>query len=270
MVKILFIGDIVGESGLRYLEEKLPRYVGEQAIDFVVANCENVFNSKEKPGAGMSVLLVERLFAIGIDMMTGGNHSWDQMDELAVHSDPRLLRPLNYSDYAPGQGAAVVSKEIGGWTVRLGVINVVSRTALPQADAPFCALEAQLAAWSEKPSASPEYILVDFHGESVTEKLTCAFAFDGRVTAQVGTHTHVQTLDSRILPNGTAYVTDTGMTGPSGGMQGYLPNFFIDGMKTRLPPTVPFGLADGPVELGAVLIEAEGGLATKIERVTEF
>lgn len=261
MIRLIFVGDVVGEPGLKLLEDRLPRLVQQHEVDFVVVNAENVFYSDEpgRTGAGMSQPLVDRLFALGVDAITGGNHSWDQRDHLGVHDDERVLRPLNYGEVAPGRGSRLIEKN--GAT--LGVVNVVSRTALPLADEPIDAVEAQLTAWQ----GQADLVLVDFHGESVNEKMTCAFAFDGRVAAVVGTHTHVPTMDAQILPSGTAYVTDVGATGPSGGIQGYAPDFFVEHRRARLPGDAPFALAEGPAQLGAVLIKCEGGRAQDIERL---
>lgn len=258
--RLLFIGDIVGESGLAYLEACLPALVEHHQPTFVIANAENIDLSPTQSGAcGMRTASLNRLFSLPVDLVTGGNHSWDGEEGQTVHADMRVLRPLNYGEHAPGRGAAVLEK--GG--VRLGVVNLVSKTALRFADEAIDALERQLTAWS----GAVDLVLVDFHGESVTEKLTFAFAFDGRVAAVVGTHTHVQTTDTRILPQGTAYVTDVGMTGPGGGIQGYAPARFVNSLRLRLPSTDSFTLASGEVELGAVLVTCEGARAVEIVRV---
>lgn len=264
MTKLLCIGDIVGEPGLAYLEQRLPALRAAYAPDFVVANAENLDITRQASAGGscgMTIASLARLFALGVDLVTGGNHSWDGPEGMQVHDDPRILRPLNYGAGAPGRGAAIVTRS----DLRLGVINVVSRTALAQADAPLAALDAQVAAWI----GQTDLILVDFHGESVTEKLAVAFAVDGRVAAVVGTHTHVRTLDTRVLPQGTAYVTDVGMTGPGGGIQGYHPTRFVNQARLRLPTGDLFSLADGGVELGAVLITCVAGRAVAIERILE-
>ncbi len=264
MARLIFVGDVVGEPGLAFLETHLPRLIEDHGVDFVVVNAENIALTAGDPApgnAGMTRDLMTRLFALPVDLVTGGNHSWDGPDGHAIHDDERILRPLNYGERAPGRGAAIVEQN----GTRLGVINVASRTALPLADEPLDVVETQLAAWAGR----TDLVLVDFHGESVNEKMSCAFAFDGRVAAVVGTHTHVPTLDAQLLPQGTAYVTDVGMTGPGGGIQGYAPAFFVQHRRTRLPGgDAPFGLAEGDVQLGAVLIESEGGVATRIERLS--
>jgi metallophosphoesterase (TIGR00282 family) len=262
MTRLLFIGDITGEVALDYLETRLPALIAEYQPDFIIANDENeaIGSHPLAPGTcGMTPEGVARLFALGVDVITGGNHSWDGPHGRSIHEDLRILRPMNFGSYVPGRGSTMITKT----GVRLGIINLVSRTALPGADAPFEFFERQLHAWEGQVDA----VLVDFHGESVTEKQTFAWAVDGHATAVVGTHTHVATLDARILPGGTAYVTDAGMTGPSGGMQGYDPMLFVNSMKLRLPSGDPYKLVGGLVELGAMLVEFEGRRATRIERI---
>jgi len=261
MTTVLFVGDIVGEIGVAYLERRLPLLAAEYRPDFIIANAENTALTSSGAGGscGMSPDLLDRLFALGVDLVTGGNHSWDGPHGRTIHADPRVVRPLNMGAHVPGRGAAVVDK--GG--VRLGVINVISPTALQGADSPFDAVERQLAAWQGAVDAT----LVDFHGESVMEKLALAFTFAGRVTGVFGTHTHVPTLDTRLLPGGTAYVTDVGMTGPGGGIQGYAPELFVNTYRLRLPSGDPLAFASGEIELGAVVVRCAGGRAESIARV---
>ena len=260
-MKVLFIGDIVGRSGLEFLERHLPELRSRHSPSFVIANAENLSITGKNPvsGCGMASEDVERLFELGIDAVTGGNHSWDGPAAEAVHCDERVLRPLNYGARAPGRGTKILRRNGSS----LGIVNLASRTALPYVDQPHDVLERTLEAWEGEVDA----VLVDFHGESVSEKQIFAWSFAGRVAAIFGTHTHVATLDSRILPGGTAFVTDVGMTGPSGGMQGYDPELFLDVIRTRLPSRKEGRLASGPVELGAVLVQIDGGKATAIERL---
>lgn len=262
--RILFIGDVVGEAGLALLEAELPALIARTQADFVVVNGENAALAGPNPvhGAGMVPRDVERLLALGVDAITGGNHSWDGPHGESVHAHPRLLRPLNVGRAAPGCGALVLEK--GG--TRLGVVNLASRTALAHVDMPYDALVAQLEAWNAR-GGEPDLVLVDFHGESVSEKQIFAWSVAGRVTAVIGTHTHVATLDARVLPGGTAYVSDVGMTGPGGGMQGYAPGVFVEAMRRRMPVRGAGGWADGEPELGAVLVTAEGRRAVSIRRI---
>ena len=257
MTRILFVGDIVGTAGLAYLETHLPVLIQQSDADFVVANAENL--DLTSGGCGMTPASLSRLFATGVDLVTGGNHSWDAPDH-SVHDDARVLRPLNHKQQMPGRGAGVVAKN----GKRLGVINLVSRTAMPLVHEPLPALDTQLAKWAE--TNAVDMVMVDFHGESVMEKMTLGFAVAGRVAAVVGTHTHVATCDARILPPGTAYITDVGMTGPADGLQGYDPVQFVDAMNRSDNPGPPKRMARGDIEFGAVLITVENGCALAIER----
>lgn len=259
-MKILFIGDIVG-PGLAYLETHLPKLIAQHQTDFVIANAENLELSGTSSFviAGMTAANLDRLWACGIDCVTGGNHSWDGSEGRSVHDDARVLRPLNYGDSAPGRGARILEKN----GQKLGVINLVSRNALPLADDPLAILDRQLDAWGD----TLEGVLIDFHGASTEEKLTIAFASAGRVIGVMGTHTHVPTHDLSILPGGVAYVSDVGMTGPSEGILGYHPQKFVTAMQNRLYADDTWRFAEGEVELGAVLITCENRCATAIQRI---
>ncbi len=264
MIKLLFIGDVVGQAGLGYLERRLPALVDERRPDFVIVNGENLditFHRPSPGNCGMTTASLARLLALPVDLVTGGNHSWDGPEATQVLANPRVIRPLNYAAAAPGRGAAIIAKN----GARLGVINLVSRSAFSAADTPLPAFEKQLAEWQ----GQVDLILVDFHGESVTEKQTFGFACAGQVAAVLGTHTHVRTLDTRILPRGTAFVTDVGMTGPADGIQGYRPELFVNYMHLRLPTSDPLVEAGGAVELGAVLVACQDGRAVHIERILE-
>lgn len=260
-MKLIFIGDIVG-PGLAYLEAHLPAIIAQHQPDFVVANAENLELSGSSGFviAGMTAANLGRLWALGVDAVTGGNHSWDGAEGRQVHDDGRVLRPLNYGAGAPGRGAAILEKN----GLRLGVINLTSRDALRLADDPLHTLDQQLAAWE----GQTDGVLVDFHGASTEEKLTIAYATAGRVSAVLGTHTHVQTNDLRIVPGGVAYVSDVGMTGPGGGILGYQPDKFVNAMRARLYADDPWRFAEGEVEFGAILVICEGGRAVEAVRLT--
>ncbi len=249
--RLLFLGDIVGEPGLGYLETTLPELTHRLAPDFIIANAENLdLTTPERGGCGMRPESLGRLWALGVDVVTGGNHSFDPTWAEKILSHPRVLRPLNYSRHAPGKGALIVEK--GG--TRLGVVNLVGRSALPNAEDPLSAMEDQLERWG----VGTDIVLVDFHSESVYEKLGFAFFFAGRVAAIFGTHTHVPTLDTRILPGGTAYVSDVGMVGSADGMQGYDPAFLVETLRRKLlPRDLKLTWAKGEVELGAVYIDLD-------------
>jgi metallophosphoesterase (TIGR00282 family) len=253
-MKLIFIGDVVAEPGLQFLEQKIPELQAVHRPDFMICNAENL-----APNAGMTAATLERLFALGVDCVTGGNHSWDGAEGRTVHTDPRVLRPLNRGKNWAGRGALILEKN----GLRLGVINIASRTAIPDVDTPFLAIEQQLEAWQGLTDA----VLLDFHGESVFEKLSLAFCFDGQISAFLGTHTHVQTNDLRILPNGTAYVSDVGMTGAGGGIQGYAPEGFVTRFRTQGFEKPVKQAATGEIEFGAVLLELQDSRVSTILRL---
>ncbi|GAA6749386.1 YmdB family metallophosphoesterase [Thermus brockianus] len=246
-MRVLFFGDVVGEPGIRALERELPRLRRELEPDFVIVNGENLDITVPELGrAGMRSESVERLVRLGVDVLTGGNHSLDPPEAEAVLGHPRVLRPLNFSRYAPGKGSLLLRK---GEKVLL-VVNLVGRSAMPLAGDPLETLEVLLEKWDGVP------VLVDFHSESVFEKLGHAFLFDGRISALLGTHTHVATQDGRILPKGTAYVSDVGMVGADGGYQGYEPDFLVEALKRKLPPTgLVLRPALGPLRVSYVFLE---------------
>jgi hypothetical protein len=254
---LIFIGDIVGEPGLAFLEARLPKLILEHQADFVVANAENLTLCDD--GAGMTRKTLERLFATGVQLVTGGNHSWDGPEGVTVHDDPRVLRPINADPSRPGRGAGVITAANG---TRLGVVNVAGRSAIPDVRDPLESLETQLQHWDV------DAVLVDFHGESVFEKTVVAYALAGRIAALLGTHTHVQTRDERVVEDGVALVSDVGMTGPSGGAQGYDPAGFVARLRSHGAARPPLELARGRVELGAVVVKLEGARAVAVQRLT--
>jgi len=266
MINIIFVGDIVGEPGIVYLETHLPKLINAHRADFVIANAENLHLEHHVAGpCGMTGAELERLYALGVQVVTGGNHSWDGPEGVSVHDDPRVLRPLNRGAGWPGRGAGIAQSGTG---FRLGIVNLAGRTAIPGVDDPAHALETQLETWCVGHSdALVDAVLVDHHSESVFEKVTLAHAFAGRISALVGTHTHAPTLDARVLRGGVAYVSDVGMTGPGGGAQGYDPSAFVASLQSQGFKRELMRLADGPVEFGAVLIGVERGVGTGIERI---
>jgi calcineurin-like phosphoesterase len=184
---------------------------------------------------------------------------WDGAEGWSVHDDPRVLRPLNIGANVAGRGAGIVTSSTG---MRLGVVNVAGHSAIPVADDPLEVLERHLEGWEV------DAVLVDFHGESVFEKTSIAYALEGRIAALLGTHTHVQTNDARVLNDNVAFVSDVGMTGPSGGAQGYDPTGFVTRFRTRGLHRPSLELATGEVELGAVLVELEGSSSVGISRLS--
>lgn len=260
-MRILFIGDVTGERALAELEQRLPRLQDQHQVDFTIVNAENLSVTGHSSATGFGMLRhdLDRLLTLKVDVVTGGNHSWDGPDVKEVLELPNVLRPLNVSPLAPGKGSLLLETTAG----IVGVINVAGRSAIPNASSPYEVLQRQLERWR----GQAQTVIVDLHSGSVEEKTTLGFALAGQVSAVLGTHTHVQTLDTLVLPGGTAYVTDVGMTGPQGGIQGLYPASLLESLTTCLPNTTPLSLAEGPIQLGAVVIDIEAGHATKIQRI---
>jgi hypothetical protein len=258
-MRILVVGDITGKPGRRILKETLPRLRRENGVALVVANGENA-----AAGAGITSELAEEIFASGVDVITGGNHIWHQRGAFELlDGHDRILRPLNFPAGVPGRGATVVAAEDGS---RVAVMNLQGRVFMAELDDPFRAARAE----AERLSTETRLIVVDFHAEATSEKIAMGWHLDGHVTALVGTHTHVQTADERVLPEGTAYITDVGMTGPRDGVIGMDRDIILERFLTQLPAR--FEVAKGPAQLNAVLIEAdeETGRARSIVRIQEF
>ena len=243
-MRVLFIGDIVGSPGRQIVRDRLADLVEHQHIDLVIANGEN-----SASGFGITPRIAEELFQCGIEVLTGGNHSWDRKEiyDFIPH-EPRLLRPANFAEGNPGSGLYVGTAKNG---VKYAVLNLQGRVFLAPNDDPFKKADTELA----KLPAEVALVLVDFHAETTSEKIGFGWYLDGRVTAVVGTHTHVPTADEHILPEGTAYITDVGMTGPHAGIIGMertaIIKKFMDGLPTR------FEVATGDVQMNAVLIETD-------------
>jgi 2',3'-cyclic-nucleotide 2'-phosphodiesterase len=203
-VKIFFIADIVGEPGLNLLETMFPPLKEKYKPDFIIANAEN-----SHEGRGLNQSIVERLFDLEVDVITGGNHSFDKWKIFNyMKTESRLLRPLNYPKGNAGYGYGIY--EVKNTNLKIGVLNLQGRTFMPQIDDPFSTSDWAL----ERIKEETDLIYVDFHAEATAEKLAYAWTVDGKVSAVVGTHTHIPTNDARILSNGTGYLTDAGMTGP--------------------------------------------------------
>lgn len=261
MIRILFFGDVVGKPGLEILAQELPTLRRIHRPDFVVVNGENLDITLPELGkAGMHPESLRALLALGVNAVTGGNHSFDPPWAEEVLGHARVVRPLNYSRHAPGKGSLLLKKG----EKELLVVNLAGRSALPHAGDPEEAFEPLLTQWPDTP------ILVDFHSESVFEKLGFAHLFDGQVAAVLGTHTHVATQDARILSKGTGYVSDVGMVGAEGGFQGYHPDFLVEAFRRRLPPK---GLllqpAEGPGRISYVLLELRSRRTQGILHVSE-
>ena len=243
-MRILFIGDIVGSPGREIVRERLSDLVSQKRVDLVIANGEN-----SASGFGITPKIVEELLKSGVEVISGGNHSWDRREIMEfMPYEPRLLRPANFPDGNPGGGMYVGTARNG---VKYAVINLQGRVFLPAIDDPFRKADELLAGLF----ADVAMVLVDMHAETTSEKIALGWYLDGRATAVVGTHTHVATADERVLPQGTAYITDVGMTGPHAGVIGMdragIVKKFLDGLPAR------FEVATGDVQMNAVLIETD-------------
>ena len=257
MIRLLFIGDIVGRPGRDLVRRGVGALRDYHQVDLVIANAENA-----AAGFGITRELGEQILDAGVDVMTSGNHIWDKKEAIDyIGIESRLLRPLNFPAGVPGNGSYVARTESG---VPVGVINAMGRVFMLNIDDPFSGLLREI----DKVKQRARVVFVDFHAEATSEKVAMGWHLDGRVTAMVGTHTHVQTADERILPKGTAYLTDVGMTGPHDSVIGVDVDAalgrFLNAMPTR------FETASGNPRLNGVIIEADEatGLATDIERIS--
>ena len=258
-MKLLFIGDIVGRPGRTALAARLGRLVDRHAVDLVIVNGENA-----AAGFGLTLDVARELFDLGVDVMTSGNHIWDKREIFEqLENDPRLLRPANYPPGLPGRGAGIYRTPAG---LAVGVINLEGRVFMNNLDCPFRAADALVA---ELRRETP-IILVDFHAEATSEKVALGHYLDGRVSAVVGTHTHIQTADEQILPGGTAYLTDAGMTGSRDSVIGIRKELSIERFLTQLPVRFDVAKKD-PILCGLLVeVEEETGRAVAIERILEL
>jgi hypothetical protein len=255
-MKVLLIGDIVGDAGRRVIAHRLAEVKAARGIDLVIGNAENAAG-----GFGITPKIGEELFAMGIDVLTTGNHVWDKREAIDyLAKERRVLRPANYPEGTPGLGRVVVELDGGR---KVGVLQLMGRVFMPMTDCPFQAARREL----EWLRASTTLIIVDMHAEATSEKRAMGWFLDGQVAAVLGTHTHVQTADEEILPQGTAYLTDVGMSGPVASVIGITPETAIARFLSQMPKR--FETATGPAILqGAVVtIDAATGRATAIERV---
>jgi len=253
-MKLLFVGDVVGSPGRRVLEEVLPRLRDEHAPDWLVVNGEN-----SAGGLGITEKTAKTFFELGVDAITLGNHAYKHRDVYPyLDAEPRIVRPSNYPKGNPGRGHTVVEK--GGR--RLGVVNLSGTVFLNAARSPFAEIDSII----DDLAGRADHVLLDFHAEATSEKVAMGWHVDGRVTACVGTHTHVPTADARVLPGGTAYVTDVGMTGARDSVIGVRREQALEGFRTQMP--VRFETADENPWVNAVLVEGRpDGLAQSIEQL---
>jgi 2',3'-cyclic-nucleotide 2'-phosphodiesterase len=243
-MRVLFIGDIVGSPGRRIVLERLADLVANEKLDLVIANGEN-----SASGFGITPRLVEELLGAGCEVITGGNHIWDRKEALEfITREPRLLRPANFAASNPGRGVYCGTARNG---VPYAVLNLQGRVFMAPNDCPFRTADRQLAALP----AGVKVVVVDFHAEATSEKQAMGWYLDGRVSAVIGTHTHVATADARVLPQGTAFITDAGMTGPHNSIIGMdkkgVLQRFLDGLPAR------FEVAEGDIRMNTVLLELD-------------
>ena len=263
-MKLLFIGDIVGQPGRRAVAELLPKLRQEHHLDFVIANGEN-----SAGGSGITPKTAGEIFSAGVDVITSGDHLWDQKEVMELlQNEKRFLRPLNYPHGTPGRGSAIFEVRSSEFGVRssIGVLNAQGRTFMPPLENPFLLALDEV----KRLRQQTKIIFVDFHAEATSEKIAFARFLDGQVSAVVGTHTHVQTADEQIFPGGTAYLTDAGFTGPHESVLGReiepVLKRFLTGMPQR------FEVAKNRVLLHGAVIEIDdaNGKAVKIQRVSEM
>jgi metallophosphoesterase (TIGR00282 family) len=255
-VRILFLGDVVGRPGRHAIRQLLPQLRRARNVDFVIANGENSAH-----GAGLTPPSVEELLQSGVDVITSGDHAWDRKEILQIiDTEPRLLRPLNYPSGTPGQGSSVF--DVRGKS-SVGVINALGCVFLRPLACPFRATEAEAKRLRER----TPIVVVDIHAEATSEKIALARYLDGKVSAVIGTHTHVVTADEQILPLGTAYITDVGMCGPHDSVLGRDSASVIQRFLTQMPQRLEVAKSD--VQLNGVFIDVDEttGRATNIERV---
>ncbi len=257
MTTLLFIGDIVGRPGRDLLRHGLSALAAHHNVDLIIVNVENAAS-----GHGITPDIATDLFEYGVHVMTGGNHTWDKKEIFPyIAKQPRMIRPANYPDGAPGLGRYVARAENG---VMVGVINAMGRVFMTPLDDPFRVVLEQI---DLVRADGAQLVFVDFHAEATSEKVAMGWHLDGKVTAVVGTHTHVQTADERVLPRGTAYITDVGMTGPHDSVIGVDRTAIVHRFLSAMPQR--FETATENPRLNGVVVQADEttGLATSITRI---
>ncbi len=255
-MKVLFIGDIVGKPGRKAVKQGLPDLVNKFKVDFVIANVEN-----SAGGFGITKSVGEEILSLGVHVLTSGNHIWDKKEAVSyIPKENRLLRPANYPDGVPGSGNIVLNTSSGE---KIAVLNLSGRVFMNPLDCPFKTAERELPALKEHTNV----IIVDFHAEATSEKSALGLFLDGQVSAVIGTHTHVQTADEKILPGGTAFITDVGMTGPSDSIIGVKKGQIIEKFLTQVPKR--FETAKDDPFLSCVLIDINSrtGKSSSIKRL---
>ena len=255
-MNILFIGDIMGRPGREYLQKYFNHFIVHYQIDFSIANIENAAG-----GFGLTPEIADSLFSLGLNVLTSGNHIWDRKEIVEyIKKEKRLLRPANYPPSTPGFGSYVGTSRHG---VKVGIINLSGRIFMEPLDCPFLVSKREIA----EVRRHTNNIIVDFHAEATSEKVAMGWYLDGEVSAVIGTHTHVQTCDERVLPQGTAYITDVGMTGAFDSVIGITKEVAISRFLTRMP--IRFSVAKNDKRLSAVIltIDNHSGKALDIRRI---
>jgi len=256
-MRILLIGDIIGRPGRAVVERMVVPLREERAIDVVIANCENAAG-----GAGITPNIADDLFRAGVDVLTSGNHVWKRREAFELLKlDHRVLRPANYPNGAPGTGSTIVESLAGE---KIGVLNVMGRVFMQPIDCPFRTAERELA----RLKLVTPVIIVDMHAEATSEKVAMGWFLDGKVSCVFGTHTHIPTADERILPQGTAFITDVGMTGPYDSVIGRRVEQILERFLSQLPTRAD--VAEANIQLRGLLVDvdAKTGKATSVERIT--
>jgi metallophosphoesterase (TIGR00282 family) len=256
-LNILFVGDIVGNPGRKISKEVIPTLIKEYDIDFCIANGENAAG-----GSGITYSAAQELYRTGVDIITLGNHTWSKREITNfIDSDKKLIRPANYPAETPGRGSAVIEKN----GLKIGVINVQGRVYMDNIDCPFKAAVKEL----EYLKSFVKVIVVDMHAEATSEKAALAWYLDGRVSCVFGTHTHVQTSDERILPFGTSFITDAGMTGPYEGILGVNRHIIIERFLTNMPAR--FEIAKGKVQFNGIIADIDDvtGKTRQLKRISK-
>jgi metallophosphoesterase (TIGR00282 family) len=257
-MKILLIGDIVGRPGRVIVEQSVIRLREERGLELVVANCENAAG-----GAGVTPAIADDLFRAGVDVLTSGNHVWRKKEAYQLlKMDPRVIRPANYPDGAPGSGSTVVETLNGE---KVGVLNVMGRVFMEPLDCPFRTAEREVA----RLRMVTPVIIVDMHAEATSEKVAMGWFLDGKISCIFGTHTHIPTADERILPKGTGCITDVGMTGPYDSVIGRRVDQILERFLSNLP--MKSDVAEGNIQLRGLIVDVDSktGKARAVERITE-
>ena len=253
-VRILFLGDVVGKGARSIIKEKLPGYIKENGIFYTVANVENIVG-----GSGITLKTINEVFAAGVDIATSGDHIWKKKDVLEIIDSLPIVRPLNYGDAALGKGYIIKEKD----GIIIAVVNLIGRVFMQPVDCPFKSVSEVLARIQERTNI----IIVDVHAEATSEKLALGHYLSGKVSAVIGTHTHIPTADERIISGHTAYITDAGMCGSCDSILGRVKENVIERFVTNMP--VRFNLADKDLRLQGVILEidSDSGKSLSIQRV---